>query len=345
MSTSDLTKATRELFVRSLKDEVAMATPVWEELQRRNQVTYSGGTSIKRLVDTDTMEDLVQEYSANDALTDEKKTTLQKPEFTWKLAQMPLRYDVDEYLQNITAGKEEQLLDLAQFLTTKGQQAVKRKMDQLMWNSGSVTPILAASKSFESIISALNHDTAYGTLSRSFSAGTNDWWQGADPAGLGEVVTSSSQDTATNLTISNLRKWINESSIAHHMLTPSDLNVYMCPTLFNKLRAEMESKLIYKEPTGDGSVDQKLLKMKLDKHTIVSVPYLQTSSTMKTWVVIMNMADWELRIHTERNFKMTDFKWQGDQSNGYDYWLARILWSGNLVCWKPNGSMWLSAVS
>ena len=42
MSTADLTKATRELFVRSLVDEVYMATPVVEELQRRRQVTYSG---------------------------------------------------------------------------------------------------------------------------------------------------------------------------------------------------------------------------------------------------------------------------------------------------------------
>jgi hypothetical protein len=52
-----------------------------------------------------------------------------------------------------------------------------------------------------------------------------------------------------------------------------------------------------------------------------------------------------LRIHTSRDFQMTDFVWQGDRVNGYDKWLARILVAGNLVCWKPNGSMWLNNVT
>jgi hypothetical protein len=85
--------------------------------------------------------------------------------------------------------------------------------------------------------------------------------------------------------------------------------------------------------------------MNLDGHEVVSVPYLQRSSTTKTWFFILNMNFWELRIHTARNFKMTDFKWQGEQANGFDYYLARILLKGNFVCWKPNSSMWLSNVS
>ena len=82
-----------------------------------------------------------------------------------------------------------------------------------------------------------------------------------------------------------------------------------------------------------------------DGHEVVSVPYLQTSSTMKTWVFILNLQYWELRIHNQRNFNMTGFKWQGDVANGYDYWLARIMVQGNLMCWKPNSSMWLSNIS
>ena len=122
---ADLTKATRELFIRSLVDEVYMATPVVEELQRRNQITYSGGKYIERLVDTDEIDDLMQEYTAGTALTDEAKDTLEKPRFTWKYAQLPLRYDVDEYTQNIHAGDEEQLLDLAEQLVSKGQNATR----------------------------------------------------------------------------------------------------------------------------------------------------------------------------------------------------------------------------
>lgn len=345
MALNDLSNATRELFVRSLVDEVYMATPVVEELQSRNQITYTGGKFIERLVDTDEIDDLMQEYSTNSALTDEAKDTLEKPRFTWKYAQLPLRYDVDTYTQNILAGNEEQLLDLADHLVAKGHNATRLWLNKKIFNTGSEAGANSpdGGTGFQSIVSALDSDNTYGTLTRSWSSGTNDWWQGADPAALNQNVTSTAQDTAYNLSISNLRKWISETDVSFHMKTPKDLYICMCATLFNKLRAEMEGKVQYK-PTGD-TQKQGFNKMELDGHTIVSVPYLQTTATMRNWVLILNLDSWELRMHTARNFKMTDFKWQGDVANGHDYWLARILISGNFICWKPNSNMALFNVS
>jgi hypothetical protein len=342
MSTADLTKATRELFIRSLKNQVFRKTPVVEEIMRRNKITYSGGKFIERLVDTDEIDDLMQEYAANTALTDDKKTTLDKPRFTWKYAQLPLRYDVDEYTQNILAGSEEQLLDLADHLVKKGQRATKLWLEKKIFNNGSTTGVGDNTVTFQSLVSALDSDTTYGTLTRNLSSGIRDWWQGADPADLTQNITSSSQATETNITISNIRKWVTETDVSHYMEGVDDITIVMCPTLYNKLRAEMEAKLIYK-PSGD-TQKQGFQKMELDGYTIVSSSFLQTTATMKKWVFILNMSDWELRIHSARNFKMTDFKWQGEYANGHDYWLARILISGNFMCWKPNGSMFLSNV-
>jgi methionine synthase II (cobalamin-independent) len=50
---SDLTEATRELFVRSLKKEVFIRMPFYEELERRRQITFRGGKYIERLTDMD----------------------------------------------------------------------------------------------------------------------------------------------------------------------------------------------------------------------------------------------------------------------------------------------------
>jgi hypothetical protein len=345
MSTADLTKATRELFERTLVDQVMYGIPFIERLQRQNQVTFDGGVTIQKLVDTDTIDDTVQEYTVNEALTDQKKTTLDKPSFSWKYAQMPLRYDADEQTENImTSDSEIQLLNLAEHLTKKGQKDMRRYLNGVMWNKASDTPATDSGKPFQSIISALDSDNTYGTVARDISAGTNDWWQGADPADLTINISASSQDDATNLTVANFRKWISETDVTHYMEKPMDLSAFMCPTLFNKLRAETESKLIYNQPSGD-LVSQGFNKMELDGHEIVSDPYLQRSANTKTWVTILNMNFFELRIHTARNFKMTDFKWQGENSNGFDFWLARILLKGNLVCWKPNSSIWLSNVS
>jgi hypothetical protein len=342
MARDDLNLATRELFLRSLHNQVFMKTPFVEELQRRRQITHSAGKYVEELVDTDEIDDLMQEYTPESPLTDEKKTTLAKPRFTWKYAQLPLRYGVEEELENVHGGKEVQLLNLANHLVKKGHRATKLWLMKKVFNTGSDTPVLDSAVGPQSLVSALNHDTTYGTLSRSFSGGTNDYWQGAEPSGLGSVVTSSTQDTAANLTLGNLRKWINETDVAHHMEGTDDLMILMCPTLWNKLAAQMEGRLQYKS---GNKQSQGIRSMIFDGHEVVSVPYLQTSANMKTWVFILNLQYWELRIHSLRNFKMQDFKWQGDVSNGYDYWLARIMFQGNLVCWKPNSSMWLSAVS
>lgn len=342
MATNDLSIATRELFIKSLVNQVFLKTPFIEELQRRRQITHSAGKYVERLVDTDEIDDLMQEYVPEQALTDQKKDTLAKPRFTWKYAQLPLRYGVEEKLQNHSGDPKIQLLNLAEHLAKKGQRGTKLWLMKKTFNTASDVPVADGAVGPQSLVSALNHDSTYGTLSRSFSGGTNDYWQGADPAGLGEVVTSSSQDTAYNFTRDNIRKWVNETSIAHHMEGTDDLQILCSPTLWDKLAAQMESHLQYKEGKKQS---QGIRSMIFDGHEVVSVPYLQTTANTKTWVFILNLRYWELRIHTERNFLHTPFKWQGDVANGYDYWLSRIMFQGNLVCWKPNSSIWLSNVS
>ncbi len=139
---SDLTSATRELFVRSLKNEVFLKMPFYDELERRNQITFTGGKYIERLVDMDEMDDLAQAYSTNETLTDEAKDFLAKPRFEWKKFQIPIRYDGDWEIQNEHAGREEQLLDLVDNLVKKAQRAARLKMmkscDRMASSAGQV---------------------------------------------------------------------------------------------------------------------------------------------------------------------------------------------------------------
>ncbi len=215
MSTADLTKATRELFDRTLVNQVMYRTPIIERLQRNNQITFDGGLDLRKLVDTETIEDIVQEYTVNEALTDQKKTTLEKPVFKWKYSQMPLRYDVDELTENIlTSDSEIQLLDLAAHLVRTGQRDMRRFLETVIFNKATDTPATDSGKSFQSLVSALNHDTAYGGITRTLSTSTNDWWQGAISTDLTINTTTSDQDTATNLTIANTRKWVAETDVA-----------------------------------------------------------------------------------------------------------------------------------
>ena len=350
---NDLSIATRELFERTVKHQVYMQTPILEELERRTKITYSGGKYIERLVDTEEVNSLGQAYTANEALSDGKKDTLEKPRFTFKLYQQPMKYDVDEFLQNHNAGTEEQLLDLAEFLVSKSQRGIKLALRNMMYNadpggtSGSETGVGDSSKYFQSLLSALDHDVAtYGNVSRALSTSTNRWWMGSDPSGRPDTITTSTQNTATNISIANFRKWI--IPIEQYMEKMEDLYVVMCPTLWNKLRAELEAKGQHSQLNAD-KLKYGIQQFEIDGAMIVKDPWLEngygTSGTTENWVFILNLNDFELRIHNDRNFKQTEFKWQGENSNGHDYWLARILLSGNLLNWKPNGSMFLSNVS
>jgi len=341
---SDLSEATRELFVRSLKNQVFIKMPFYEELERRGKITFTGGKYIERLVDYAETDSTAQTYSTNTALTNQPTDTLKKPRFTWKKMQVPSEYDCDIEIQNVNAGNEEQLLDLSKYLADKAHRAARLKMMRMAFNSGSNTGVADGATDFQSLVSALDHDVTYGTLSRSWSGGTNDWWQGADPSALDINVSSSTQGDAFPFTAANLRKWIGETTIAHYMESEDDLSIFVCPSLWNKLAAELEAKVQYK-PVGSQNVRQGVRKMEFDGHQVVSVPELQRSSTMQKWVFILNMNCWELRLSTARNFKMTDYEWQGKYANGYDYYLARILVAGNTVCWQPNSSMWLSNVT
>jgi len=141
MSSQDLSLATRTIFDRSLKNQVLIGTPFYDELVRRDKVITTGGTQIDRLVDKDEIDDLAQAYDENTALTDGKKDTLAKPVFDWKNLQLPLSYGLDEQLQNVDAMNEEQLLNLAEHLATKGLRGLKLKLMKAAWNQGSVTPI------------------------------------------------------------------------------------------------------------------------------------------------------------------------------------------------------------
>lgn len=344
MSTADLSLATRNLVIRALKNQVFIGTPFFDELASRNKIITHGGKAIDKIVDKDEMDDLAQFYSENTPLESGKKNMLARPTFKWKKMQVPLEYGVDEQLENVDAMKEEQLLNLAEHLAKKGLRATKLALMKSSWNNGTETPIESSdSDSFQSIVSALDFDNTYGGITRTGASGLNNYWQGGMVGAVGTPEGTSISDTnatSYSLSIDQWREWL--IPLEHRAEDLSDLVTYMPAVLFNKFRAEAESRILY----GPGDPQQQGFKnMTVDSYKIVAVPYLQETSITKTWVTIINHADWDLRIHTARDFKMTDFVWQGDVVGGFDKWLARIMVAGNLVCWKPNGSMWLNDVS
>jgi len=351
MATPNLSTVTRDLINRSMVYEVYRRMAFTDELVKRDRVIVQGGKTIGRLVDYAEVDDLAQAYSMNETLTDGEKTMIQEPKFNWKYVQLPLKYGGDMEVQNINAAKEEQLVNLAEYLSKKSIRGLRIKLETMIANAGSTTTTdyNDTGKNFNSMVHALKHVTTaenYGGLSRGMTAGTRNWWQGNDSSTIVQTVAeettvSSVQGTAMSLTIANLRSMI--IPVQHSIEKKKDLMVVMCPTLFNQLKAEAHASMMY-EGAKD-TADVGFNKMYIDGHQIVDWDYLETSSTMKTWLFILNLETWTLNLSKARNFKMTPFKWAGELPNGADFYLARLLLAGNLCCWQPNANLMKTNIS
>lgn len=354
MASPNLSTITRDLVSRTVHAQVYRRLAFLDELDKRTRIITHGGKTITSIADYAEVDDLAQAYAIDEQLTDGEKTTLIKPSWKWKKVQIPIKYDGDVEIQNINAGKEEQLVDLAEYLAKKAMRGMRIKLERMLAQDGTATfdaDYNDDGKNFQSLVHGLLHeDTAttgkYGTLARDISAGLRNWWQGADPGSIFQNIAegtaaSSTQGTAVNLDMANIRKWI--IPVQHSIEKKKDLMLIMCPTLFNKFKAELQSYMMYEGATDTADVG--FNKMYFDGHQFVDWDYLETSATMKKWVFVLNLATWELHYNSARNFKMTPFKWCGDLPGGFDYYLARILLAGNCFTNQPNANMFLTNVT
>ena len=348
---TNLYNLTRDLIEKSLTNEVYLRTAFLDELNKRKRIT-AGGRTLQFPVIKDTMQSLAQAYSMKEPLTSSQKSITETASFNWKYVQLPIEYDGDVEIQNLNAASEEKIYDVAEMLAEQALYGMNLKMQDMMFSGGSatLTDYNDTGKNFNSITSALYLDTTYGGLSRAHvdsATGTNDWWQAAQPGtgGLGTIFgsdfTTISQTVAANLTIANFRSWV--VKVQRFIKKKDDIMCVMCPTLFNKLKAECQANMIYQGATDTAKVG--FNKMFIDGHQIVDADYLEGNSTTDNWVFLLNMESWELHFNKARNFKMTPFKWQAENIYGTDTYLSRLLVCGNLICKQPNANMWLTNVS
>lgn len=335
-SNSNIQATTRELFLRTIKSQVFMKMPLYARLLLAKKVSWEGGRYISAPVDMAEMDSLTQAYLPAERLTTGRKTMLDTPYFHWKYSQTPSVYDVEEELQN-AGGVGTAPVKFVKFLTRKAHRAARLALYKQMYGIGTSGTDADHDADFQSVRDALTHDATYGHLTRATTV-TNKWWQGAS---IGE--TYADQGDTFTASINTFRRA--RSAIGVYVEQPADLLCVVGSTIFLNLQSEVEARHIYNR---DGSVLAKygFNTLMLDGVEVVEDPWLRNSlqTNAHKWFFIFNINDWELRIHPRRSFKFTGYTWQGDKADGYDEWLARIMLAGNLVCWKPNGSIYLSAV-
>lgn len=330
----NLEATTRALWLDVVVPQVLLKSPVIAKLLDRRRFVYKAGKVITKTVDTDETDDTSQFYAVGEGMTAERKTTLDKPYFKRKYLQTPIVMDVDEMLDN-DGSDPESVIDLSEFLVKKAVRATRIKVIKAMYSSTTTD----AGASFQSLYQALEFDTTYAHISRADTT-TNSWWQSAS---LGD--TFADQSSGRTMSIALIRTIT--AKLSEHLDDVADLFYVMGPSLWLTLQAQVDGSMTY---TPGPLVRYGFTSFMIDGVEIVKDDYLtdtnlSAESNPDQWLFAINAADWEYRLHPQRMFTLKPFVWQGDRANAVDQELSRVMAAGNLVCWKPRGSMFLKAVT
>ena len=337
---ANIQASTRELFLSSVVPAVVMKMPLLARVYLARQMSFRGGKYITRPVDKAEMDDLHQSYFPTDRLTVGKKSMLETPYFHWKYMQVPVSYDVEEYLQN-SGGGDLAPVDLIKFLTRKAQRACRIALYKQLYGIGTSTVVDSDhDREFQSLVEALTHNGTYGHLTRATTT-TNPWWQGGSIA-----ETWADQATSYAPSISTFRRQVDAVSIYEPDQPGSYL--YVCgPAIFRSLQSQVEARHSYGRVGGTLLAKYGFTTLEIDGLEVVLDPFLRNSiaTNAHKWTFLLHVPDFELRLHPRRAFEFTGMTWQGDRADGYDEWAGRIMLAGNSILWDPNKSIYNSNVA
>ena len=354
----DLNNLTRDYHDKTWKAEYMKKNPVTAMMLERKDLSFNGGARYHKEVDTDTHESLAQDYDVNDVLTHGVKDTTETIYFRKKKIQLPVQIDVDEEMQNAMQNKDgTQLHNLAKFRVKKANEGMRVHLRVKIYTGPGDAAAWAPSdsnKRMQGLNSALEVDETYGEQARTYDAGTSAdtgfWWQP-----MGGTVTDTVQETATAISVSQLRTW--QEPLEDLESDNTDLVSICGGTLWLSLQAEAEARSMPYKIVANRVAKQGFKEMILDERRIIKDPYLKSANNaavgsttgsahdLKLRYYSLNLRDWEFFIHPDSSFKMTEFFDQKKIAGGTDMTLARILFKGNLVCWSPGPQMYYANVT
>jgi len=331
---ADLNATSRELWDKTIKDQVLLRIPLLAKLFDMRQIKFDDGTRLAWSVDTAEIDDLAQDYGTGDAMTAGRKKTLTKPWLNWKKMQVPILLDEEEMNEN---GGSNSIVDLSAFIVKKGQRAARIALCRRLYASASSDSGDAIQGVYQALIQAT---TTYAHVTRSTTV--NTWFQSASVNGAW-----TDQATAAAMSVSLMRSMVmamsryGDADRRNFLFTMGENNY-----LTLKAQVQASVHLINPGPLVKYGFDTFMLDGNVE---IVCDTYLSDTildeTTPQQWVFGFNAEDWKLWLFRKRAFNLTPFVWQGQMANQPDAWLARVLLKGNLAALKPNGSIMRTAIS
>ena len=341
MSTNNLDATTREMWDRTVKDQVYLRHVLLFMLLERNQV-LKAGISIKHTLDFNELDTLAQEYAPNDPLTGGSEIVVKTAEWYPKYMQLPIKVTGDEWRRN-AGGGDGQIVSLPEYLVKKAHRGLRIKLNEIVYRAGAVArdaePAAGAAAGMQGLNDALTHDIQYGGLARLIGTPTNTFWQGGS---TGNIFTD--QADQLNPTVANFRMCID--TISMHIEKKSDVIAIASNTQYRRLQAQVEGQRHYSDKGPHAKYG--FTSFEIDEVEVFAEPWLTTllnadRATHVNYFYMLHLPDWKYYVDAERGLGNTiGFMHQAKMLGGKDEFLDRIMLRANFVCTQPNASIFKS---
>ena len=326
INVDQLTTDTQELYLRTVEDQVHDRIPLIYKMRRMRRVITKGGRRITKPVrygkNTQT-----QSYVKGQSMDSGRDTKRTQARFTWKFTQTPIKYDVEDEIMN---DGEAEVVDTVAGEATAAQEDMLDKLSEQFFGqyvtpgavtaSGSVptgSP-LSLNAAFYGASATYGGYATYGNITRST---VGDWWDG-------NVDDGSTIHTATSV---SFHQWDFMVDLCLRYKGQRKNLLAVCgAALYRKWKSLVRAK------EGKLDISGMMAKAGFASFQIDGVELVLDDNCAANYFYMLDLSSWEWRISPKRNFKVTPFKWQGENNDGVDEYLARVLLAHTgLICWKP----------
>jgi len=314
LNIDQLNTDTRKFYDRTLTDQVHDRIPLIHKLRRMKRVITRGGTQIqiglKYARNTQS-----EHYTMGSILNSGNDTKRTAAVFDWRYKNTPIKYTGEDEIKN---QGDTQIFDTVSEEIEAGQEDCMEYLSDVLFESTS--PGTDTSAIPQGLNSALDLTSTYGEITRSSTV--NAWWRGS-------VV-------STGKTVSLAEFRSGYQTIAQYRVNFKNVLCITTKSIFQKFQALLQ-------PHVNTPIVGEMAKAGFRSMSIDGIEIVIDDNVPDDYFYMLDLSTWQWRINPVRDFKLTDFKWQGENNNGTDEYLARILLAHNWVCNKPRANqVWTS---
>lgn len=325
VNVDQLTADTKELYLRTLEDQVHDRIPLIHKLRRMNKVITRGGRFVTKPIKIQ-KNTQTQHYGTNEPMASGTESKRTQARFKFKYTQTPIKYDVDDEIMN---DGDAVIVDTVAAEVSAAQEDMVDKLSENFFGVYNGASVAAPSDKQPLSINAAFYggSTTYGglaTYGNIARTAVGDLWNGNMDDG-------STQNAATPVSFNHWDFMVDKC--LQFKGKRSELLAITGSALFRKWKSHVRAM----ESTID--ITGMLAKAGFSAFSIDGVELVLDDNVPAGYFYMLDLSKWEWRISPKRDFKVTPFKWQGENNDGIDEYLARVLLAHTgMICWKPRTS-------